>query len=75
MSLCPEAALRARMDDGEFWAHVFGYGQYESEDLDEPEITNQLGPCPECGEHGPCAYDLLGRPLFHMNDRDDEEIA
>jgi len=67
-SLCPEAAERAAMTDGEFWDHVYGGGaRGEPYDPDPSEITAQLDPCPVCGERGPCGYDSEGRPLIHTN--------
>lgn len=29
----------------------------------DPQMSSE--PCPECGEHGACAWDSEGRPLIH----------
>jgi hypothetical protein len=80
--LCPEAELRDAMDDGEFWAHVFGQdGPDQDYDPDddpnlpdraEYEMEQRLAdPCPECGQSGACAYDAEGRPMIHAVEDDD----
>ena len=83
--LCPEAALRDAMDDGEFWDHVFNGDREPVDHYDEdfnipPEVaaaweleTRLANPCPECGQHGACAYDAEGRALIHVTEerRDD----
>lgn len=81
MSLCPEAAKRAAMTDGEFWAYVFGIDDHQDydpddnwdiSDLAEYELDTRLAtPCPECGQHGACAYDIDGRPLIHVTTEDE----
>lgn len=68
--LCGEADLRDAMSDEEFWQHVFGReGWSESEPWDEgpPDllVAGGTNPCPECGQHGACAYDAEGRPMVH----------
>ena len=83
MSLCPEAAMRAAMSDGEFWAHVFGLDDHRDYDPDddpnvpdlaEYELEARLAiPCPECGQVGACAYDADGRALIHVS-TDDEAV-
>lgn len=68
VALCPEATQRDAMSDGEFWEHVFGGGpevEYEP-DAEELQAVADLTPCPECGEFGPCAYDVDGRALVHL---------
>lgn len=71
MSLCPEAELRAAMSEGEFWAYVFLDGP--DVDLEEAERSiADLTPCPVCGNHGPCGYDIEGRPLVHTIDEEEE---
>lgn len=75
--LCPEADTRDRMDDSEFWDHVFNrakrYGGWN--DIDEtfedfgPDI---LSPCPMCGDTGACGYDQQGRPWIHVIGTTDE---
>jgi hypothetical protein len=81
--LCPEADLRDAMDDGEFWVHVLGQDgpdqPYDPEDdpnlpdAAEYELERRLAnPCPECGQHGACAYDAEGRPLIHATTDDDD---
>jgi hypothetical protein len=83
LPLCPEHELRAAMDDGEFWAHVLlppgDDREYDPDDdpnipdLAEYELNARLaGPCPECGQHGACAYDDEGRPLIHVTDDEEE---
>lgn len=72
--VCPEWALRDAMTDGEFWDHVFGVGpdgEYEP-DAEELQAVADLTPCPECGEMGPCAYDVDGRALVHLVEVEDE---
>lgn len=69
--LCPEADRRDAMDDGEFWdtvaQNILGNHYPDTDDdFDPPEVTAQLGPCPECGEMGACAYDDEGRALVHV---------
>lgn len=71
--ICPEAENRDAMSDGRFWEHVFGQGpevEYEP-DADELQAIADLTPCLECGEFGPCAYDLDGRPLVHLITEDE----
>lgn len=84
MSLCPEAATRAAMDDGEFWEHVLlgpeAVAQHEvdiseCEPPDDVSALTALQPCPECGELGACAYDDLGRPLIHATVPEHEDDA
>lgn len=77
MSLCPEAAMRAAMTDGEFWAHVFpqpdpvGERFPDDQEIAEYELAARLAdPCPECGQIGACAYDGEGRPLIHVTPED-----
>lgn len=68
MSLCPEAELRAAMDDGEFWAHVFdpftSCVDYDP-GYNDPPLGPLTEPCPDCGALGACAWDAEGRPLIH----------
>ena len=74
MSLCPEAAERAAMSDDEFWAHVLEPLQPPGEDVyDLPRESADLGPCPECGELGACAYDAEGRPMVHVREDDSDD--
>jgi hypothetical protein len=80
VSLCPERAKRDAMTDPEFWDYVLlGIEpgtiapEYEP-DADELQAISDLTPCPECGEMGPCAYDLDGRPLVHLS-VDDSEVS
>lgn len=42
--------------DGRRWRDV------EPEELEYVTISD---PCPECGQVGPCAYDVEGRPMIH----------
>lgn len=78
-TLCPEAETRSRMSDDEFWAHVFPQTVPETWDV-EPSVidaddlatfSGTLLPCPECGQHGACAYDAEGRPMIHALGDDD----
>jgi hypothetical protein len=77
MSRCREAELRAAMDDGEFWAHVFGLDGPDDYDPDldwnapVPTALDLAEPCPECGATGACAYDSEGRALIHAIDAED----
>ena len=48
------------------------YEEPEYVDLD-PEDVADLGPCPECGATGACAYDSEGRALIHTSVNDEEE--
>lgn len=80
-ALCPAAAKRDAMTDGEFWDYVFngvepgqspadldGWEGYEPpEPLDDCGFTN---PCPVCGSHGACSADEDGRPLIHATGDD-----
>ncbi|MDY7542620.1 MULTISPECIES: hypothetical protein [unclassified Cryobacterium] len=71
---CVTTDYRASLTDDEFWPFVLG-GIRPGEEPDEPdieEIANQNGPCPECGEHGACAYDFEGRPMIHITKSEDE---
>jgi hypothetical protein len=80
--LCPEAELRDAMNDGEFWAHVFGqdgpdqdYDPADDPNYPDPaelELNARLAdPCPECGQVGACAYDAEGRPMIHVGEDSD----
>jgi hypothetical protein len=72
MSLCPEWKLRERMSEAEFWEYVFGCGPDVDDDEEwDVQVVADLTPCPECGENGPCSYDLDGRPLIHLVGADD----
>lgn len=78
-ALCPESEMRAAMTDGEFWEHVLQpHGGPMEPDDPEPseqwEIEERFAdadPCPECGQQGPCAYDVDGRALIHVTEVDD----
>jgi hypothetical protein len=75
---CREAALRAAMDDGEFWAHVLhvdGPDDYDPDQDDGAPIPTTLDlapPCPVCGGAGACAWDDEGRPLIHAIDAEED---
>jgi len=74
-SACPEARVRSAMSDDDFWSHVLLGEQLEYFDPDEDDLdqtSTQNEPCPECGERGPCGYDMLGRPMIHTTEDDDE---
>ena len=78
MSLCPEAEMRAAMDDGQFWAHVLGQpdgpdGYDPDEDPWAPEPEPIVEPCVECGQLGACAYDPEGRPLIHAINAEEDD--
>lgn len=64
--LCPEMLLRDGMEDGDFWAHVFGLDRDDGPGFDDPELSLQFGPCPVCGETGACGLDDEGRPMVHV---------
>lgn len=72
MSLCPEAAFRASLNDGEFWEYAFngvkpGDPRPDGEvEFDERDVTAQFDPCVVCGEIGPCGYDANGEPMIHL---------
>lgn len=74
--LCPEADLRDRMTEDEFWQHVFANLPGPIDDIGHPDYdeTNSLDatPCDECGEVGACAYDAMGRALIHASDDKDD---
>lgn len=70
--LCPEADLRDRMSDADFWAHVFPMPEPWDDGPDLDDTTNQDKPCPLCGEIGACGYDNEGRPLIHSLNGDEE---
>lgn len=74
---CPTADVRVSLTDEEFWTFVLQGVQPGDEpdepDFDDDQTTNQNGPCPECGEHGACAYDAEGRALVHTTTNGDEE--
>lgn len=82
MSLCPEAAERAAMSDGEFWERVgCNLGCSPGPDY-EPDVPDHIqmadlrlsDPCPECGSRGACDYDAEGRPMIHATGDDDETL-
>lgn len=67
----PEAAV---ISDGEFWEKVaisMGVGGRDDDDYDDDQQTAQADPCPECGQIGPCAYDVEGRPMIHTTEGND----
>lgn len=71
--LCSEAELRDRMDDGEFWAHVFQITEFDEDYFDHaPALGPLTEPCGDCGAVGACAWDAEGRPLIHPQDGDDD---
>lgn len=78
-SLCPEAEERSRMSDQDFWAHVFPqttpeYWDVEPSSIDLDDMatfSGTLSPCPECGQHGACAYDAEGRAMIHVTPTED----
>lgn len=74
MSTCPEFEKRAAMSDGEFWEHVYLRPERHIEFEYEPEVDPQVrsDPCPECGEHGACAWDAEGRPLIHTTTAEED---
>lgn len=69
---CPEREMRAAMSDGQFWEHVLqpDAALYPEEPDVDPQVRAQ--PCPECGEHGACAWDSEGRPLIHATTAEDD---
>jgi hypothetical protein len=78
VSLCPEAAYRASLTDGEFWSYVLT-GRVDGPDED-PDVPDEIqmaelhlsDPCPECGSRGACGYDAEGRPMIHTTPKDDQ---
>lgn len=77
---CTEASYRGKLTDAEYWPYVLqGIRPGEEPDYDGPDldddalITNQNAPCPECGEHGACAYDAEGRAMTHVTTRGDND--
>lgn len=67
--LCPIAAELDALDDGAFWERVLIGADAACEpddDYYDDLPTGDLGPCPECGEYGACAYDAEGRALVHI---------
>lgn len=72
--LCPEAGARDAMSDADFWDLIFVAPPDTDDDWDHPdEPVVTYGPCPECGETGPCGYDAEGRPLMHLTNDDPED--
>ena len=76
--LCPIADELDALDDGAFWERVamslgVGCPPDTEPDYDDDLPTNDLTPCPECGELGACAYDAEGRALIHVINEADEE--
>ena len=72
--ICPEFDYREGLSDQEFWANVYSSLQ-EDQDFDGPEpdpFPISGGPCPECGESGPCGYDSEGRPMIHIVSEDEQ---
>lgn len=60
------------MTDAEFWDDVY-HGHIEGDPEPDEVVEPGTGmPCTECGEVGPCGYDVEGRPMFHRQ-REDEE--
>lgn len=79
MSLCPDAARRDAMDDGEFWEWVargMGVACPPDLDVDFDELTRtvaDLGECAVCHTLGPCGWDDEGRPWIHVDDSEDHD--
>lgn len=77
--LCPEAALRASLDDGDFWEYVFNHRlpgdpePYEGPwDDGPPEVAyTPQHPCEVCGAITACGYDEEGRPMIHATEDHD----
>lgn len=79
---CDVQIRRAGMTEDEFWTDVANVliGEqrpplpYEEsdDDFEPPRTELDMGPCPECGESGACAYDALGRPLIHPTRVDED---
>ena len=62
------------MSDGEFWERVainMGFGGRDDDGYADDQQTTQADPCPECGQLGPCAYDVDGRPMIHTTEGND----
>jgi len=79
-SHCPQASVRAALDDEEFWAQVnrnLGLApdpvdladDADQDQLDEMGMLAQ--PCPVCGSRAACAYDNEGLPMVHTTDEAD----
>jgi hypothetical protein len=73
MPLCPEGEYRSQFTDEEFWAYVYSYDDTFPDNFDppgcnEPEIDT---PCTVCRELKACSYDIEGRPMIHIENRDD----
>ena len=69
--LCPEADMRDRMDDGEFWEHVLHGNPLWDAPIDIDDIPHIIDtPCPVCGDTGPCGYDSDGLPYIHVEEAD-----
>jgi len=71
---CTERALREAAGDADFWDHVLGveeacYPDTQPDLDDDGQVQDEA--CPECGEHGPCGYDALGRPMIHIASEED----
>lgn len=82
---CEVQTRRAGMTEDEYWqdvADMLAHGRPLSDeereamhsdfDFDPPRSELDMGPCPECGEHGACGYDALGRPLIHPTRADED---
>jgi hypothetical protein len=72
---CSVAEYRELLSENDFWAHVLTGTTDEPEpyDADLDGITSQNDPCPECGETGPCGYDMEGRPMIHITETEDKD--
>lgn len=69
--LCPEAAERDAMDEGEFWERVarnlgVNVGEPDVAQACDPQVL--IEPCGVCGSDGACGYDTEGRALIHATD-------
>lgn len=71
---CASSPEAQAMPEEDFWDAVFSHHQGpepDDEDLsDQHPLFAEMAPCRECGEMGPCGFDVEGRPMVHL-ERDD----